>query len=298
MPRPGHVLRLTHFFLNGLREKPRLALAVGLGVFAASAAWTFTRPKIYEATATVFFLEPRDGFAANKAGNDRILDYSGRLPYLTPLLGIAAGDPLAKRVAAQLIADEGQAILLPHNQAADPENLLNCLKTGRRVIPYPLSGAIRIAYRDRSPAIATRVSGLFAQELRQWAEDALIKNLKNSAQELDREIEQQRQRVTDLEREESHPETEASIELTVSRGRLADLLRRQAWFAEEIPYVSGRHVLPLDRSLPPAPDAFVEPTIPRNLGAGLLAGLALGVTAAAFAARWKPTSAPAASTAP
>jgi uncharacterized protein involved in exopolysaccharide biosynthesis len=45
--------RLLRFFHDGLRAKPRVALAVGLGVFAGSAAWTFTRPKIYEATASV-----------------------------------------------------------------------------------------------------------------------------------------------------------------------------------------------------------------------------------------------------
>ena len=45
------MLRLIRLFRRGLREKPRVALAVGLGIFAASAVYTFTRPKIYEATA-------------------------------------------------------------------------------------------------------------------------------------------------------------------------------------------------------------------------------------------------------
>ena len=156
------------------------------------------------------------------------------------------------------------------------------LKAARRVVPYRLNGMVGISYRNRSPTIATRVSWLFAQELQQWAENMLIRNLRTELDHLNQEIEKQSQRVAALENALATPtpslsasEANASVlDLKIGRGALADLVKRQDWLVREINHVSGRHVY----------------TLHRNLTAGLATGLVMGTVAAACAARPKLTS--------
>ncbi len=290
-------LRPLRILRDALRMKPRVALAVGLSVFAASAAWTFTRPKLYEATAAVQFLHPRRGFAETAAAWS-VVDYSGRPPDINLPLHIAAGDLLARRVADRLTAEEKQTILLFQARDPDPEALLKRLKAARRVVPYRLNGMVGISYRNRSPTIATRVSWLFAQELQQWAENMLIRNLRTELDHLNQEIEKQSQRVAALENALATPtpslsasEANASVlDLKIGRGALADLVKRQDWLVREINHVSGRHVYTLHPSPAPTADDYVSPNIPRNLTAGLATGLVMGTVAAACAARPKLTS--------
>lgn len=73
-----------------LREGARPAFAVFAAIFAASALYTFTRPNIYEATATIELSNHRDRIRVEDGVVDRM---AGPIDF-RPILDLAGGDKL------------------------------------------------------------------------------------------------------------------------------------------------------------------------------------------------------------
>ena len=191
-----------HFLLTGLRTKPRVALAVGLGVFAASAAWTFSRPKIYEARAGLRVWRPPESTAPALGAND-----------FHALLKIAESRLMLKRVADRSYPEADQ---LTHGVRGD---LADALEARRQVQADAASGMVSIIIRDRDPILAAKLANRFL---------------------------------------------------------------------DEMPYEHGRRLgysCERFRAHPPGSSFYVSPDLPLHLGAGLLAGVVLGASAAGFAAR-------------
>jgi uncharacterized protein involved in exopolysaccharide biosynthesis len=249
-----------------LRANPRLALVAGLGVFSATAACTFTRPKIYEATAS--FIQTRQPAVIHE---DALVCGDG----INTTVFVLQSSFMARRVAERL-NDRDVARLIPQGRGPDSKALIGFLAAGRRAKASALSNGIDISFRHPDPSTAAQLASLFAEEMRTWAQ--LVER-----EDYDRTLEYHERQIAELRKEAPAPESSlAANGLALDRDSLGKHLDRHRRLSANPP--KPHTVIP---AVPPAPGDYVFPNLPRQLAAGLLAGFVLGPTSAAFAARAK-----------
>jgi uncharacterized protein involved in exopolysaccharide biosynthesis len=298
--------RVIRFFRTGLREKPRVAIAVGVAVFAATAFSTFTRPKIYEAT-TAFDVK-----------RSQVIRITAERDTSSSEVGIVCGEKLntyadviestlmARRVAKRISPSDAYGLLAysgaRSSEVAADEILVEALKRSRRVYTTAPGQQIRVSVRHPDPVGAARIANLYSQEMYAWLKRFETEGVSRGIEELAMRIRQTREHIQEMEaaitayraQVPANPATsatEGSAEgtmarsLEANRGFLDQLVERHtAVIKDQSHILDDLTVIPAEI---PALDAYVEPSHPRDLGAGLIAGCILGVSAAAFAARAK-----------
>jgi hypothetical protein len=163
--------RVLRFFQRGLLEKPRVVLAVSLAVFAATALHTFTRPKIYEATASV----PLDKIIFPRNSGPVLADPERERSYaircgIDPDLYVTVGrsELISRRVAAQLNAADLFAFQQSHRQPlsldANRDALAGALREHLIVSVSSDATTLRLhcTFRLRSPEASARFADAFA----------------------------------------------------------------------------------------------------------------------------------------
>lgn len=294
--------RVLRFLRTGLREKPRVALAVALAVFAATALYTFTRPKIYEATAI---------YVADTKAVIRLQDNS-------PSSGISCGPGIntdaqviestliAKRVAAQLSISEKTTLLPAAEISAEidyEDTLIAALKSSRRVHLTQPGAQIEITVRNPKPADAARIATLYASEMRTFKRTVEEEEILRPLNDLQNRIVQVRDILTKqheaLIHYRSSPESGSMFD-SANDPIVAAKMREIEPQQELLQQLTQRYrdlsmARPNATTLPAitpatAADSPVSPHIPLNLGAGLLASLTLGTLASAIAARRQSTT--------
>lgn len=290
--------RVLRFFQRGLREKPRVAFAVGLAVFAATALYTFTRPKIYEATA-IFVTKPESVIRlADNSTSQGVGIVCG--PGVNTDLQVIESGLLTKRVANQLSASEKTELLSASqtpSAIANEDRLISAIKHSRRIRLSQSGTQIEITVHTASPASAELIATLYAAEMSAWkyelevaenqrALDQLLNRMVQERDELSREAEalvEYRSRKDIFSLENDPAETRKKDALKARQDEFNQLLQRYRDLSMARPGTNNhRAVIPATR---PAPNAYVSPNRPLHLGAGLLAALAFGPLAAALAAR-------------
>lgn len=280
-------LRPLRVFLNGPRAKPRLALGVALSVLAATAAWSFTRPKIYEATALY------------QAHYYYQLDWDCLGDEFYPI----HRDELEVFERANFARSEaGRASLNSTLQTISIEK--GSKSQGHRVRvrlvaylykPYPGKPFINIslAARDPDPEQAARVATAVAQELHAWWTRTKQEEIRSNVSACQRLIERMQGLIqkseTDANADKSadvppEPVLAAQERERMVRQTYIDLANtRRAELIASLPAVGEKHsVIPAEI---PADDDYVSPNHPLNLALGLLAGLALGTLVSTLATR-------------
>lgn len=288
--------RVLRFLQTGLRKKPRVALSVALAVFAATALHTFTRPKIYEATAT-FVMKPREVVETAKPPDSlRCGIQCGE--DINTFVKIVESTLIARRVTKHLSVSEKSRLLaifdapLPESDAED--KLVEALKRSRRVQKSPLGQQIEISFRHPIPDEAARIATLYASEMNTWTDQVEEDETQRALEDLQRRIEQERDELTrerqalinnrtgkdlfsptdplDAGKTDAANKRQELLEQLVQRYREVSIRRPD----------TDKHLAVIPAEVPDSP---VSPHIPLHLGTGLLAGLFLGPLASALAAR-------------
>lgn len=270
-PKPPPPVRLR----ARLREGARPAFAVFATILAASAVFTFTRPKVYEATATIELLSHRDRIRTE----DGTLDHMAGPIDFRPLLALAESDELVHQVAARLVDDE-----MPEPATGGPapsRSPVDALKADRMVRPYRLNQMLAVSFRHSDPQHAVRVANCFVEEL--------------ASSQRRREIDAAREQMDTLmvaltkqrDKAEAAAETLAQARSTRDwNDRTGTEAQKRAFEVEDIelnrllaqaratsmtapPSLIGR----LIPATPPAPGDYVSPDHLLHLGLGALLGL-------------------------
>ena len=276
--------RVLRFFQRGLWEKTRVALAVGLVVFAATAVYTLTRPKIYEATASVSQWVPQHVL---KADAGQILGEAGRCGDMALARRIAENSLILKRVADRLTPDDRHSIV-----STPTDDPLDSLAAKRSVQTNALGCLLSFTIRDSDRFRAARIANLFAAELAAF-ESRYTHCREPSIEQVDSRLERFGTQVAALEAqlatatEQERPALLRALE--INRYHLTAIrLQKETMLNAQNPREAAQPRTVL--ATPPAADDYVSPHIPLHLGAGLLASLTLGTLASATAARRQSTT--------
>lgn len=268
-------------FLRTHRRQLRVALTIALAVFTATALYTYTRPKIYEATAVVIL------YNQASAQPLMIVDANIRSGIDTnTAIKIMESTVMLKRVADHLTAEEISHLI---NQSKNALTVTGALASKRTVSGPKQYFQITISYRDQSPELAARIATLFATEFKSWQTATALAEHKQGVEDFSIRIKQQTARVAQLEESltQSDPISANYIqqkrELDVNAAFLAELIKRRNEIDETKRHLEERRIDSLPQIIPaevPALKDYVEPNHPLHLGLGLLASLLLGGIAA------------------
>lgn len=243
----------------------RLPFAVFLAVLAATALYTFTRPKIYEATATlqlpvrVHQSEPVVHSVTIESSEESSAAY----------IKIAESNVILKRVSARL-----------------PETDLEHLRAHRHPGFDLATRSLTVSYHDRDPTYAAQVANLFAEEindlfLRNHADENrfAIHYLQDRAKAQDLIVASGTAALAAYPTPSATPDPEyqkLERDHSVNRDILTQLNDRLAQArAYKIPAP-----FTITRATPPAPGDYVSPPILLHLALGTLGGALAGLLTA------------------
>jgi uncharacterized protein involved in exopolysaccharide biosynthesis len=261
---------------------PRARLRPSLAVFAAavalSAAFTFTRPRVYEATARLGLVPSR--FMDVNPTEASLVRSS--VVELNTFVAVARSKLLAGKVEARL-ADRDRQRLLGAQVAGT--TLVDALRRGLRVSAPPAApGALHLSFRHRDRLLTGTLANLYADEMREWLLRTQIDASLRSLEDLDRRIDEQRRRVnatarTIAERRESErPPSDGAalsaltLRLEEEQTLLVQLLARKQETAAALARDRSPDY-PLLPATPPVPGDYIAPNHARDLGLGALLGL-------------------------
>lgn len=242
----------------------RLPFAVFLAVFAASALFTVTRPKIYEATATlqlparVHHSEPVVHSVTIQSSEESSATY----------IKIAESNVMLQRVSARLTA-------------TDLENL-----RAHRHASFDLATrSLTISYRDRDPTHAAQVANLFADEVNAFCIRTREDETRYAIAQIQERTDAQARQVEVLSAAlANHPASatpdpeyqKLERDLAIHRDILTQLQARLA----EARSVKSPPPFTITLATPPATDDYVSPPVLLHLALGTLGGTLAGLLAA------------------
>lgn len=141
-------LRPLRFLLNGPRAKPRLAVAAT--VLAATAAWSFTRPKIYEATASVRY--------SSRSPSDPLTEQD-----FATLQQVASSELILLRVADR--SPFSDRFSNSTDYQAHRQRMVEELRSKRRVHVETATGTLSIFIREHDADRAAQLADRFLYEM-------------------------------------------------------------------------------------------------------------------------------------
>lgn len=261
---------------------PRARLRPSLAVFAAavafSAAFTFTRPRVYEATARLGLVPSR--FMDVNPTEASLVRSS--VVELNTFVAVARSKLLAAKVEARL-GDRDRQRLLGEQPAG--ATLVDALRRGLRVSAPPAApGALHLSFRHRDRLLTGTLANLYADEMREWLLRTQLDDSLRAMEDLGKRIRDQRLRVdgiakTIAERRESFaspsdaPALSAlTLRLEEEQTLLVQLLARQHEATAHLDRDRSPDY-PLLPATPPVPGDYIAPNHARDLGLGALLGL-------------------------
>ena len=261
----------------------RTSVAVFAAVFAASALYTFTRPKVYEATATWTLPPP---VYTMWIGRDEPPPERYQ-----PILEFVQSTALVERVVANIDDELAQVLLLHRSSDSSADaGLAEILTRGRNVGRVPLSHVVACSFRHADPIIAARVANVFADQAIAWAMEYCATDYVSRTAAAAAQVEAQQLQIELLanrldeidalpphstigDRPANHVRQE--VEASLARAK-DDLLRREfeVLQAARPGHDETRSIRRLDPAVPPAPGDHVSPRHLLHLGIGAALGLA------------------------
>ncbi|TVR50525.1 MAG: polysaccharide biosynthesis tyrosine autokinase [Puniceicoccaceae bacterium] len=181
-----------------LRERIWYIIIIFLAVFSAALIYTLTRPKVYEAVASVEILRTSPVVLQVQDVLDPTIrtteDFNTQVRRMESI-------SLIQRVASRLTGEEMRRFMAPYEtgDASDPVTPIEIIGQNRRIMPLRLSLVISVQYRHRDPVLAARVADLFVEEFINLNTQMRIQESLRAVEDLRDRAEQQRKVVEDLE---------------------------------------------------------------------------------------------------
>lgn len=154
-----------------LRREWKLILAALLVVFAAVAAYTFTRVPVYEASSVVLVdTGNKQGWTYNTGGIDALLSFgAGNRTLYNEVEILRQSVPLAERVGARLLEEGAGPTALTASEEGEPRPAawVGRAILGRHVRFAPVSeraDLVTITASSTAPAEAAAIANLYAEE--------------------------------------------------------------------------------------------------------------------------------------
>ena len=224
----GGPQRSLRDYLLILRERIWYLIVAFFVIFLGSVLYTVTTTRVYTASTKIQLLrdDPSPLQPMTELEPNQILgveDFNTQVDILNSLT-------IIRKVKERLKADELVAFMEPYEEKTMAGVLvtpIDVLGTNRKVLPQRMSLTVAISYKHPDPVIAARIANLFAEEFRDYNQMLNIDSSIRAVQALKERVEQQRDRVGELELQiAEYREQNDAISLNQDENTmLADLLQ-------------------------------------------------------------------------
>lgn len=220
--------RSFHDYLVMFRERIWYLIVAFFVILLGSVLYTVTKTKVYTAATKIQLLrddpsplQPMTDLEPNKILSTE--DFNTQIDILNSIT-------IIKKVKERLKADELVAFMEPYEDKTMAGVLvtpIDILGKNRKVLPQRMSLTVMISYTHPDPIIAARIANLFAEEFRDYNQMLNIDSSIRAVQALKERVEQQRDRVSELELQiAEYREQNDAISLNQDENTmLADLLQ-------------------------------------------------------------------------
>jgi succinoglycan biosynthesis transport protein ExoP len=192
----GAVQRQFRDYVLILRERMWYIITVFLLVFASAAAFTYSRTKLYEASASVQVMRRDPTVMQVQQVQDTDIrsaeDLNTQVKVLESLTMI-------QRVAADLKGDDLARFKAPYPTTdGKPVNVERIIELNRKVVPARLTLLVAVQYQHPDPEIAAKVANYFVDEYISYNTRQRVTETLKAVEELKPELEKQREKVNKL----------------------------------------------------------------------------------------------------
>lgn len=195
----AHAQRSFQDYVLILRERIWYIVVVFLVVFSSALVYTLSRPKIYQATATVQILRRDPTIMQVQAVVDNEIRSAEDLNTQVKLLESAA---IIEKVAERLNGDVLRQFMAPYESEVDatgePVNPIEVLALNRKVVPQRLTLILAVQYRHPDKVMAARIANLFVDEFIAYNARVRVDESMKAVEDLQVRVEQQRKKVDEL----------------------------------------------------------------------------------------------------
>lgn len=269
-------------YSSSIRFSLRPAFAVFAAVFLATALYTFTRTKLFEAKATITGIKA----AANqtRTTHHSVIESSEEIS--DTALKVARSTLVLTRVSAKI---EGTPLATELSARSSQSKIPEILAAGRAAHYAPENDALIFSFRSTDPVLAAAVANLFAEQTKTWFDqvrfDDVIHDYENLALNIEngeRRLKAEEEKLRQLHYSQRPDEAEITrLQLLIPSLR-SDIERFKALEKSRDEFERAKRQSPyrFTPAKPPAPDDYVSPNHLRDLGIGLLAGLLAATLAA------------------
>ncbi|MEN9663283.1 MAG: hypothetical protein RL324_2232 [Verrucomicrobiota bacterium] len=179
-----------------LRERMWYIITVFLLVFASAAAFTYSRTKLYESSASIQVL--RREAVVMQVQNVQDTDIRSAED-LNTQVKILESQAIIQKVADNLKGDDLKRFTAPYEtKDGTPVNVARILEANRKIVPARLSLLIAVQYDHPDPEIAAKVANFFVDEYITYNSRMRVDDIVKAGEELKLEVEKQRDKVQKL----------------------------------------------------------------------------------------------------
>ncbi|MFT3829222.1 MAG: polysaccharide biosynthesis tyrosine autokinase [Opitutaceae bacterium] len=184
-------------YLLILRERMWYVIVVFLVVLTATLVYTFSRPKLYTASATIEIMR-RD---AKVMQVEEVRDTELRGPEdLNTQVKLLESIAIIEKVAERLVGADAKAFMAPYETggAGDPITPREILGNNRKISPIRQTLVLVVSYTHQDPVVAAKVANLFVDEFMTYnAKQRMDESLK-AVEDLKNRADTQRKKVQEL----------------------------------------------------------------------------------------------------
>ncbi|MCC5790035.1 MAG: polysaccharide biosynthesis tyrosine autokinase [Opitutales bacterium] len=179
-----------------IRERFLLIFVIFALTFAAVVAYTFTRPEMYRASASVEILRtPTRAVQVDEVVEQRV---SGAEDFNTQISIFESGT-IARRVADRLSENQRNTLMGPHRGDGDIASPVAVLMSNRTIQPLRQRLIVVVQFQHQDPQLAADIANLYVEEFIAHKREARFRETFSAVEELEEEARRQRARVEQLE---------------------------------------------------------------------------------------------------
>ncbi|MCH8475176.1 MAG: polysaccharide biosynthesis tyrosine autokinase [Opitutales bacterium] len=179
-----------------VRERFLLIFVIFALTFAAVVVFTFTRPELYRASASVEILRtPTRAVQVDEVVEQRV---AGAEDFNTQVSIFESGT-IARRVADRLSDNQRNTLMGPHRGDGDISSPSTVLMRNRTIQPLRQRLIIVVQFQHQDPQLAADISNLFVEEFIAHKREIRFRETFSAVEELEEEARRQRARVEQLE---------------------------------------------------------------------------------------------------
>lgn len=179
-----------------IRERFLLIFVIFALTFAAVVVFTFTRPELYRASASVEILRtPTRVVQVDEVVEQRV---AGAEDFNTQVSIFESGT-IARRVSDRLTENQRALLMGPHQGDGDLSSPVTVLMRNRTIQPLRQRLIIVVQFQHQNPQLAADIANLYVEEFIAHKREARFRETFSAVEELEEEARRQRARVEQLE---------------------------------------------------------------------------------------------------